>query len=138
MSGTERRSINPPPTGQIHDTLHFSQATRVGNTIWVSGQVGIEPTTKTPGDGARTQARLAFENVRAVLRAAGARLADVVELTTFHTDLQNDGPAFSAVKDEYIGAPYPSWTAVGVTQLARPDLLVEVRAVAVAGSGDSG
>ncbi|MFH9424217.1 Rid family hydrolase [Streptomyces sp. NPDC017529] len=72
----------------------------------------------------------------AVLEAAGASLDDIVELTTFHTDLRGDAEAFSRVKDEYITAPYPSWTAVGVTQLALPELLVEICAVAVAGSGN--
>ena len=81
------------------------------------------------------QARLAFENLQAVLEAAGANLADVVELMTFHTDLRGDMAEFTKVKDAFFPDRYPSWTAVGVTQLASPDFLVEVRAVAVAGSG---
>jgi enamine deaminase RidA (YjgF/YER057c/UK114 family) len=81
------------------------------------------------------QARLAFEGLKTVLEAAGATLADVVELMTFHTDLRRDMPAFSQVKDQYFADRYPSWTAVGVTQLALPEFLVEVRAVAVAGCG---
>ncbi|MFI0264237.1 RidA family protein [Streptomyces sp. NPDC017056] len=133
----KHRSVNPPPTGALHDRLHFSQATRAGDMIWVSGQVGIDATTMTPADGTEAQARLAFEGVRTVLEAAGASLDDIVELTTFHTDLRGGMEAFSRVKDEYIAAPYPSWTAVGVTQLALPELLVEIRAVAVAGSGPS-
>jgi enamine deaminase RidA (YjgF/YER057c/UK114 family) len=118
----------------LYDALHFAQATRVGETIWVSGQVGVDATLN-PGDGPEAQARLAFENLKTVLDAAGATLADIVELTTFHTDLRADMAAFTAVKDEYISDRYPSWTAVGVTQLALPELLVEIRAVAVAGSG---
>jgi enamine deaminase RidA (YjgF/YER057c/UK114 family) len=53
---------------------------------------------------------------------------------TFHTDLRGEMKAFSQVKDEFFTERYPSWTAVGVTQLALPELLVEIRAVAVAGS----
>lgn len=64
-----RRSVNPPPTGMLYDRLHFSQATRVGDTIWVSGQVGIDVSTMTPADGMDAQARLAFEGVRAALEA---------------------------------------------------------------------
>ncbi|KOT52250.1 endoribonuclease L-PSP [Streptomyces rimosus subsp. rimosus] len=134
--GMTRRSVNPPPTGMLYDRLHFSQATRVGDMIWVSGQVGIDVSTMTPADGMDAQARLAFEGVRAVLKAGGAGLEDIVELTTFHTDLRGGMDAFSRVKDEYIAAPYPSWTAVGVGQLALPELLVEIRAVAVVGCGD--
>ena len=80
------------------------------------------------------QARLAFEGVKRVLAAAGANLADVVELTTFHTDLRGEMAAFAQVKDEFFPDNYPAWTAVGVTQLAVEGLLVEIRAVAVAGS----
>ena len=130
-----RTAINPPETKAIYDAFHFSQATRVGDTIWVSGQTGIDPATMTPAEGIEAQTRLAFDNVRTVLEAAGATMDDIVELTTFHLDLQGDVPVFSAVKDEYIAEPYPSWSAVGVTQLALPELLVEIRVVAVAGSG---
>lgn len=106
----------------------------MGDTIWVSGQVGIGADMR-PGDGVQAQARIAFESLKAILVEAGASLADVVELTTFHTDLRAEVEAFAAVKDEYFPDRYPSWTAVGVTQLALPELCVEVRAVAVAGSG---
>jgi enamine deaminase RidA (YjgF/YER057c/UK114 family) len=129
---TRRQSINPPATQALYDALHFSQATRVGNMIWVSGQVGIDAAMK-PADGMQAQAHLAFRGLRTVLEAAGASLADVVELMTFHTDLRNEMPAFAAVKDEYFPDRYPSWTAVGVTQLALPELRVEIRAVAVIG-----
>jgi enamine deaminase RidA (YjgF/YER057c/UK114 family) len=130
----KRQSINPPSTQALYDKLHFSQATRVGDTIWVSGQVGIDA-TMTPAKGIAAQAHIAFQALRSVLEAAGASLADIVELTTFHTDLRGDIHAFGRVKDEYLPDRYPSWTAVGVTQLALPELRIEIRAVAVAGCG---
>ena len=131
---TKRRCINPPSTQPLYDALHYSQATRVGDTVWVSGQVGIDAAMK-PARGMEAQARLAFQGLRTVLETAGASLADVVELTTFHTDLRGEMEAFAAVKDEYFPDRYPSWTAVGVTQLALPELRVEIRAVAVVGCG---
>ena len=131
----QRQVINTTATQGMYDRFHFAQATRVGDTIWVSGQTGLDPTTRRPADGMAAQARLAFEGVKEALAAAGATMADIVELVTFHTDLRGDMGAFSTVKDEYLPADYPSWTAVGVTQLAVENLLVEVRAVAVAGSG---
>lgn len=131
---TKRESINPGATRAMYDALHFSQATRVGDTIWVSGQVGIDAAMK-PAEGMEAQARLAFQGLRSVLEAAGATLADVVELMTFHTDLRGEMRAFAAVKDEYFPDRYPSWTAVGVTQLALAELRVEIRAVAVVGCG---
>jgi len=100
--------------------------------IWVSGQVGIDAAMK-PATGMEAQAHLAFQGLRSVLEAAGASLADVVELMTFHIDLRGQMQAFASVKDEYFPDRYPSWTAVGVTQLALPELCVEIRAVAVVG-----
>lgn len=129
-----RRQVIPPAMQPIYDAYHFAPATRVGDMVWVSGQVGID-TAMRPGVGMEAQARLAFEGLKTVLEAAGATLADVVELMTFHTDLRGDMPAFAKVKDAVFPDRYPSWTAVGVTQLAAPELLVEVRAVAVIGCG---
>lgn len=80
------------------------------------------------------QARLAFQGLRRTLAAAGATLEDVVELTTFHLDLRGEMDQFAQVKDEYFQRNYPAWTAVGVTELALPELRVEIRAVAIAGS----
>jgi len=134
-SETARREQIIPLAAQVlYDNYHFAPATRVGDTIWVSGQVGIDDAMRT-GEGMTAQAKLAFEALKRILEAAGAELSDVVELITFHTDLRGDMPEFSKVKDEYFPDRYPSWSAVGVTQLAQPDFLVEVRAVAVAGSG---
>lgn len=129
-----RQSINPPGTEALYEHYHFSQATRLGDMIWVSGQVGIDA-NMTPGEGTAAQAELAFEGLKRVLEAAGASLADVVELMTFHTDLLGSQADFSPVKDRYFPDRYPSWTAVGVAHLAMPELLLEIRAVAVAGSG---
>ncbi len=132
----KRQPINLPHTQVFYDTFHFAQATRVGDLIWVSGQVGLDSNMQ-PADGIEAQSRLAFQALERVLEHAGARLSDVVELTTYHTRLQAEIAAFAQVKDTYFPAPYPSWTAVGVTELALPGLCVEIRAVAVAGCGAS-
>ena len=129
----QRKLINPKGSEAIYDRFHFSQASRVGDTIWVSGQVGLGADGR-PASGMAAQARLAFESLKAVLAEASAGLGDVVDLTTFHTDLRGEMRDFAAVKDAYFPKNYPSWTAVGVTQLAIPDLVVEIRAVAVVGS----
>ena len=129
----KRILINPKETQLMYDGFHFSQANRVGDIIWISGQVGIDGKL-APGNGMAEQARLAFEGLKRTLAAAGATLHDVVELTTFHIDLRGEMDDFVKVKDEYLPRDYPAWTAVGVTQLALPELRVEVRAVAVAAS----
>lgn len=131
-----REQIIPPAAQGLYDNYHFAPATRVGNMVWVSGQVGIDDAMRT-GDGMAAQAQLAFESLKRILETAGGDLADVVELITFHTDLRGDMPEFAKVKDAFFPDRYPSWSAVGVTQLAQPDFLVEVRAVAVIGCGKS-
>lgn len=131
---SDREIIVTPSTQALYDNFHFAPANRVGDMVWVSGQVGIDEHLR-PGDGISAQSAFAFQNLEAVLGAAGATLADVVELTTFHLDLEGEMAAFSQVKDEYFPDRFPAWTAVGTTALAMPELRVEVRAVAVVGSG---
>jgi enamine deaminase RidA (YjgF/YER057c/UK114 family) len=127
--------INPPGTEEIYKRMKFSQAVRVDDMVWVSGQVGIDE-KGAAGEGIDAQARLAFKNLEHVLAETGATLADVVELTTFHTSM-SDIRGFSKVKAEYIPENYPAWTAVGVKELVMPQLLVEIKAIAVIGSGQA-
>lgn len=127
-----RTLINPPGTEAIYKGMQFSQAVRVDSQIWVSGQVGMNENWQV-GEGIEAQARIAFQNLERVLSHAGATLADIVELTTFHTSMA-DMAVFSKVKSEFLPRDYPAWTAVGVTALVLPALLVEIRATAVIGS----
>lgn len=129
----KRTLINPPGTERLYESWKFSQAVRVGDTVWVSGQVGSGP------DGIpekiEEQAHHAFENLRVVLEQAGASLGDVVELVTYNTDM-SELPAVSRVKSEFFPRDYPAWTALGVTALASPALRLEVKATAVIGSAE--
>ena len=129
----KRKLINPPGSEAIYQQWQFSQAVQVGETVWVSGQVGIDREGKIP-TGIEAQAKLAFENLQGVLAAAGASLADVVEITTFHRDMK-EMPGFAKVKASYLPKDFPAWTAIGTTELALPDLRVEVRATAIVGCG---
>ncbi|MFM7011683.1 MAG: RidA family protein [Betaproteobacteria bacterium] len=134
MAPLKREIIKPAGTEFLYDNYHFAPATRVGDMIWLSGQVGIDANFRA-GNDMEAQARLAFEGITRTLADAGATLADVVELVTFHTDLRGEIEAFSKVKDEFFPNRYPSWSAVGVTQLAAPEYKVEVRVIAMIGSG---
>lgn len=129
----KQQSFNPPGTEDTAEEYRLSQAMRVGNTIWVSGQVGITPERTIP-EGIEAQTRLTFENLKTVLESAGATLDDIVELTLLLTDTSIDLSPFQRVKDEYIHQPYPAITGFGVSSLALPGLLLEIRAVAIAGS----
>ncbi len=84
------------------------------------------PTARPEPDFER-QVRLAFANLEATLAAAGCTFDDIVDVTTFHTDPENQFPAIMKVKQEIFGAPpYPTWTAVGVTWLAGFDFEIKV------------
>ena len=76
------------------------------------------------------QFRQAFGNAQVVLEEAGCGWDDVVEMTTFHVALSDHLAAFMQAKDEFVGEPYPAWTAIGITELAIPGALVEVRITA--------
>ena len=94
----------------------------------MSGQVGSRP-DGSPEPDFEKQVQLAFDNLRAVLAAAGCTLDDVVDVTTFHTDPEKQVETVMAVRSRNIGeAPYPNWTAVGVNWLAGFDF--EIKAIA--------
>jgi reactive intermediate/imine deaminase len=97
----------------------YSQAVRVGNTIWVSGQIPLDPHTQelVAGD-MEAQVRRCFENLKAIVLAAGATLDDVVKATVFLIDLAHFG-LVNKVMAEYFREPYPARAAVGVAALPR-------------------
>ena len=97
----------------------YSQAVRVANTIWVSGQIPLDPATQelVKGD-TEAQVRRVFENLKAIVVAAGASLDDVVKATVFLTDLSHFG-LVNKVMAEYFREPYPARAAVGVAALPR-------------------
>jgi enamine deaminase RidA (YjgF/YER057c/UK114 family) len=127
----EREAISR--NADTYDTWHFAEATCVGRTIWISGQRGFDERDQISNDPT-IQARVAFRQLERTLRDSGATMDDIVCLTTYHTNMA-DLESFRSVKDEFIRAPYPSWTILGVTALASPDMVVEIAAIAVAGSG---
>jgi reactive intermediate/imine deaminase len=97
----------------------YSQAVRVGNTIWVSGQIPLDPATKEMVKGdIEAQIRRVFENLKAIVLAAGASLDDVVKATVFLTDLSHFG-LVNKIMAEYFREPYPARAAVGVASLPR-------------------
>jgi reactive intermediate/imine deaminase len=97
----------------------YSQAVRAGNTIWVSGQIPIDPATKelVPGD-IEAQVRRVFENLKAIVLASGASLDDVVKVTIFLIDLAHFA-LVNKVMAEYFREPYPARATVGVAALPR-------------------
>lgn len=109
----------------------YSQAVRVGKTVYLSGQIGLDPTTMQLMAGIEAQIHRVFANLAAVAGAAGGSLADVVKLNVFLTDLGH----FTKVNEimaQYFTPPYPARAAVGVASLPR-GAMVEADAVLVLG-----
>jgi reactive intermediate/imine deaminase len=106
----------------------YSQAVRVGNTIWVSGQIPLDPKTKElVGGGIEAQTRQAFANLASIVTAAQASLDDVVKVTIFLTDLSHFA-LVNSVMAEHFKEPYPARAAVGVVSLPR-GAMIEVECI---------
>jgi len=109
----------------------YSQAVKAGDTVYLSGQIGLDPATMQLVDGIDAQIVRVFDNLKAVAEAAGASLADTVKLNVYLTDLAN----FAKVNEtmaRYFSEPYPARAAVGVKELPR-GALVEADVVLVIG-----
>ena len=97
----------------------YSQAVRVGNTLWVSGQIPLDPHTQELVQGDfEAETRRVFDNLRAIVTAAGATLDDVVKANVYLTDLAHFA-LVNKVMSEYFREPYPARAAVGVAALPR-------------------
>ncbi|MCU7843947.1 MAG: RidA family protein [Candidatus Thiodiazotropha sp. (ex Monitilora ramsayi)] len=106
----------------------YSQAVKVGQTVYLSGQIPLVPETMEMVEGdIEVQIRRVFDNLQAVARAAGGGLADVVKLNVFLTDLSHF-PIVNQVMSEYFAEPYPARAAIGVAALPK-DADVEMDAV---------
>lgn len=113
----------------------YSQAVSVANaagtTVYMSGQIGLDPVSMTLAEGLDAQAVRVFENLKAVAAAAGGSLDDAARVTIYLTDLANFGKV-NELMAQYFTAPYPARATVGVKELPR-GALVEVDAVLVIG-----
>ena len=110
---------------------HYTDAVRAGDLLFVSGVVPVDRDGNlVGGNDVVAQARAVFENMRAVLAAAGAGPADVVKVTVFLTDV-DDRPSINSVRQEFFGETRPASTLVEISRLAVPGAKIEVEAVAV-------
>ncbi len=123
---TKREAIFPPNRHALYEKHGYSAAIRSGDLLFVSGQVGSRDDGSAEPDYAK-QVQLAFNNLKAVLAAAGASFDDIIDVTTFHTDPQQQFETFMGIKEQaFSEKPYPSWTAVGVNWLAGFDFEIKV------------
>ncbi len=107
----------------------YSQAVKVGNTVYLSGQIGLDPASMQLVEGIEAQVRRVFDNLKAVTEAAGGSMSDIVKLNVFLLDLANFA-LVNSIMAEYFTQPYPARAAVGVASLPR-GALVEADGVMV-------
>ena len=123
---TKRTAIFPENRQALYEKHGYSAAIRSGDLLFVSGQVGSR-TDGSPEPDFERQVALAFDNLKAVLKAAGCTFDDIIDVTTFHTDPERQFPAIMGVKARVFSeVPYPNWTAVGVNWLAGFDFEIKV------------
>lgn len=127
--------IVPDRRGAEYDDWHYAPAVRVGDLVVLSGIPAAGPGTY------RDQVKRMFTAVARTLEASGASMADVVEIQTFHVQpktseaFAKELEEFLVVHKEFFLSAYPAWTAIGNATLLAPGASVEMRVMAVAGSG---
>lgn len=151
-----RKTIVPESLAGVYEKWHFAPAVVANGMIYCSGIIGTSVNGDAPSgqplEGARAilqqsgqtaitalqavrepeaQFATAFEALSAILKKAGADLHDIIEITTYHVDIGVHMECFMRVKDRYLKHPYPAWTAIGVSELAVPGGLMEIRAIAL-------
>jgi len=115
--------------------LNISAGVRVGDTVYLSGTVAFDSDGNLIGEGSvYAQAKQIFKNIEEALASAGASMADVVKITTFLTDMSGYGD-FGRARTEAFPRGVPASAAYATPALIKPELLVEVEAIAVIGSG---
>ena len=109
----------------------YSQAVQIGDIVYLSGQIGLDPATAHMAEDIDSQIHRVLQNLRAVARAAGGDLGDIAKLNVFLTDLANFGRV-NEIMTLYFPPPYPARAAVGVAALPR-GALVEIDAILALG-----
>lgn len=121
-----RTAVFPADRHDLYAAHAYSAAIRSGDLLFVSGQVGSR-SDGSPEPDFEAQVRLAFDNLKATLKAGGCGLDDIVDLTSFHTDPEHQFDTIMKIKSEvFPTAPYPNWTAIGVNWLAGFDFEIKV------------
>ena len=112
------------------DALKLSPGVVSNGHIFLTGMTGHFAGKPGAPPAADDQARLAFERVEAVLQEAGCGWSDVVEMTSYHVDIYDTLPGFKAARERCVVAPFPAWTAIGISALATPGVVHEIRVIA--------
>ncbi|MBY3569051.1 RidA family protein [Rhizobium laguerreae] len=125
----KREIIVPLAMKPIVERAGYAPAVRFENLVFCAGQVGRDANMNVINDPEK-QFEACWDNLATVLSAAGCSFEDVVEMTTYHVGLQQHMHTFRKVKDRIFPRGTYAWTCIGVSELAHPGLLVEIKVVA--------
>jgi enamine deaminase RidA (YjgF/YER057c/UK114 family) len=132
-----RTMIVPPGMENIVERFRYAPGVLVGDTLYVSGQVGRDENLNVVVDK-EAQFDQCFRNIKKVLDAAGFAFSDIVELESWFTAFPGDLLLFMTVKDRWITGPvYPTWTGFQVSNFSMPGIICEVKVTAVRGGPTS-
>lgn len=126
----DREIIVPDGMEKIVERAGYAPAVKVGTTVFCAGQVGRTRELDVIEDPEK-QFVACWENLKALLDAAGCTFDDIVDMTTYHVNMSTHMPVFRDVKNRVFPRGTCAWTAIGVAELAHPGLLVEIKCVAV-------
>jgi enamine deaminase RidA (YjgF/YER057c/UK114 family) len=115
--------IVPDAMRKTYDAFHYAPAVREAGLIFCSGVIG-------QGDSAEVEFRDAWEKIGVILSEAGAGYGDIVDTTIYMVDLAANAVAMAKVKDEFVHAPYPASTWIGVSGFVRPGARAEIKVIA--------
>jgi len=131
----QHTAIVSPTWAPFYAETGVPAAVRRGDQVHVSGHTGEDREGSLPVE-LEAQIRGSFQNLAETLTEAGATWSDVVSLTSYHVGLRGQEETVMRVAGEFLEAPYPAWTAFGVTELWTPEALIEISCIAVTGSVD--
>lgn len=117
--------------GTIFEKFQYSSAVKAGGLVFVAGQIGLNADGTIPEEPEQ-QFVNAFDRLKLVLEETGCQMSDLVELVSYHVGLNTHLAEFAKVKARYIPAPFPTWTILDIAGLARPGLIIEIKAIATA------
>ncbi|MFF5475565.1 Rid family hydrolase [Streptomyces achromogenes] len=109
--------------------FEYSAAVRAHGLLFIAGQVGYRPDGSLP-ETIEEQTEWVLRRTEEILRIEGLAMSDLVEVVSYHPDMQEHLAGFLETKKRFVKEPFPAWSMIGVSGLARPEFLLEVRAVA--------
>lgn len=126
---TQQQHLNPETISQPRG---YTQVVKAGNTVYIAGQVAVTPDESTVGKGdPPTQVRQVWSNLEAAVKSAGGSLQNIVKTTTYITNIQYAAAVRDVRNEVYRSLKPPTSTLLVVSQLASPDYIVEIEAIAV-------